>query len=82
MEEGVRHLAAALDADPRFAQAHNDLGVALRPDDAMLRNNLGLALLELGRTAEAAEQFAKAVRIAPDFAEARENLVRATEGSR
>jgi tetratricopeptide (TPR) repeat protein len=39
-----------------------------------VRNNLGLALLRLGRTTEAREQFELALRYEPDFAAAHRNL--------
>ena len=48
----------------------------IRPDDAGARNNLGCALEQLGKTGEAVKQFQLALEVAPDFAEARSNLVR------
>ena len=44
--------------------------------------NLGLALLHLGRSDEAARQFEQVLRIRPDFAPAREKLQIANGRSR
>jgi Tfp pilus assembly protein PilF len=41
-----------------------------------VHNNFGLALLRLGRPAEARAQFEDALRWQPDYAEARANLGR------
>jgi tetratricopeptide (TPR) repeat protein len=53
--------------------------LALRPaaSAAEIQNNLGLAFVGLGRIADAAAAFAEAVRLKPDFAGARANLVKA-----
>jgi Flp pilus assembly protein TadD len=46
----------------------------LKPADAQSHNKLGLALLGLGRTAEAAAQFQEALRIDPALAEAQKGI--------
>jgi Flp pilus assembly protein TadD len=46
----------------------------MKPDNAEARNNLGIALIRLGRTAEAMEQFQKALRAHPDYLDAARNL--------
>ena len=51
----------------------------LTPNHAPAHNNLGLALARLGRLREAAQQFAEAVRLAPNYQEARDNLAREQE---
>ena len=52
-----------------------------RPADAELQNNLGAALAQTGRPAEALRRFQEALRLRPDFARARENLERATRAA-
>jgi Flp pilus assembly protein TadD len=44
--------------------------VSLTPDDAILRDHLGMALDTAGRPAEAAAQFEAAIRLNPGFWEA------------
>jgi tetratricopeptide (TPR) repeat protein len=53
-----------------------------RPGDPALLNNIGTCLASLERFAEAAEHFEKALRLRPDFPEARLNLafLRACQG--
>jgi Flp pilus assembly protein TadD len=46
----------------------------LRPDDVTAHNNLGLALADLGRFAEAEASYEQALRIAPAHAQAHANL--------
>ena len=43
----------------------------------LARNNLGTAFLQQGRTNEAIKQYQEALRLKPDFAQARDNLARA-----
>jgi protein O-mannosyl-transferase len=47
--------------------------VAKRPENARAENNLGNALLKLGRTAEAAPYFDAALRFSPRYADAHNN---------
>jgi len=48
--------------------------IALDPNKATARHDLGIALLALGRMDEAAEAFAAAVRLDPELASAHHNL--------
>ena len=48
--------------------------VSLDPDNALYRNALGVVNLDLGRKAEAQEQFQKAVALEPTYGEAQHNL--------
>jgi Flp pilus assembly protein TadD len=48
--------------------------VRVKPDYAEAHNNLGIALGTLGRLAEAIEHFELALRLNPGFADARRNL--------
>lgn len=57
--------------DLTTAIAHFDRMVALRPERARDRGNLGLALLKAGRPAEAAPQFARVLAEEPNDAETR-----------
>jgi Flp pilus assembly protein TadD len=52
-------LRSAVDLLPDFAEAHNDLGVALA---------------SMGQVDDARDQFRRAVELRPEFAEARRNL--------
>jgi len=62
----------------------DDLIARLKPGFAMPINNLGVLQARLGRLEEARQSFEAALRLAPDYAEARENLarVRAQLGAR
>jgi tetratricopeptide (TPR) repeat protein len=56
------------------AIAHYEEALSIKPDSAETHNNLGVALVDSGRTAEAIGQFEKAVRLRPSLAEAEDNL--------
>jgi tetratricopeptide (TPR) repeat protein len=49
-------------------------GLAICPDDDVAHNELGRALADAGRSAEAEKEFETALRINPDFADARRQL--------
>jgi tetratricopeptide (TPR) repeat protein len=49
-------------------------GLAICPDDDVAHNELGRALADAGRAAEAEKEFETALRINPDFADARRQL--------
>jgi protein O-mannosyl-transferase len=66
-------LGRAGDALPLYEEALR-LGTA---DAHLARNGLGVALMQQGRVAEAAEQFRMALRLKPDYDFARANLERA-----
>jgi tetratricopeptide (TPR) repeat protein len=63
----------------RFSDAlpHARRAVELRPDDPDMRSVLGSLLLELGRVAEAADQFEEALALAPNHRVALAGLERA-----
>jgi protein O-mannosyl-transferase len=67
LEEAAQEYRAslALQSGPATAQIHNDLGVTLA---------------RLGRMREAIAQFNEALRVKPDHAEARANLLKASRG--
>jgi Flp pilus assembly protein TadD len=51
----------------------------MKPDDGVIRHDYGLALLEVGRNAEAETQFREAVRLEPHWAIAYYNLATALQ---
>ena len=59
MDEAIAHFQKALQINPDYADAHN---------------NLGSALLRKGKVDEAITHYQKALQINPDFAEAQKNL--------
>lgn len=61
-------------AEPRLALNGLRLAMALRGDNAVIRNDLGVLLLQQKRLKEAAAQFRAAEQIQPGFAPARFNL--------
>ncbi|WP_375201383.1 tetratricopeptide repeat protein [Hyphococcus sp.] len=61
-ENAAADFQKAIDADPNFPDAYNNLGVALK---------------NLGRLEEAVEKYAKAISIKPDYAEAYFNMANA-----
>ena len=73
---GWKVLGAVLQATGRTSEAIgvNQTAVALLPQDAEARNNLGNMLNELGRLEESEVSCAKAIALKPDFAEAHNNL--------
>ncbi|MGO9245406.1 MAG: tetratricopeptide repeat protein, partial [Verrucomicrobiia bacterium] len=56
------------------AIAHFEQALRIQPDFAEAQYNLGLALEELGRTAEAIEHYQQALKLRPDFNPARNAL--------
>ena len=58
-DAAIGELRKALEIDPDYTEAHNDLGTAL---------------FHKGQTAEAITQYQEAIRFKPDFAEAHYNL--------
>ncbi len=70
VEVKLGHPAAAI---PLYEEALR-LGT---PDAHLAHNGLGVALMNQGRVAEAAEEFREALRLKPDYAFARANLERA-----
>ena len=50
--------------------------VRINPDDTVAHYNLGIALEKAGRVAEAMAQYEQALRIKPDYPEARNALTR------
>jgi cytochrome c-type biogenesis protein CcmH/NrfG len=52
----------------------------LKPDDAEAHYNLGLALAQTGKIAEAIGHWEQALRIKPDLTEARNALARLQAG--
>ena len=59
---------------PREALADLDRAVAMAPDDAVLRNALGLCLTKFSRWDDAVAAFEAAVSLAPHFTAALFNL--------
>ena len=59
LDQAVGHLQAALRLNPRYADAHNSLGVAMK---------------QKGRLDEAATHYEEAIRLRPEFAAAHNNL--------
>ena len=59
LDEAIGHLHAALRLNPRYADAHNSLGVAMK---------------QKGQLDEAARHYEEAIRLRPEFAAAHNNL--------
>jgi Flp pilus assembly protein TadD len=51
-----------------------DRAIALSPDDAVLRNNKGVALAGMGRLAEAEGEYRRAIALGPELVFPRKNL--------
>ena len=58
----------------RGARNFGEGQVQINPGSAQTRNNLGISLARMNRFPEAIEQFEQALRIQPDFEQARSNL--------
>jgi tetratricopeptide (TPR) repeat protein len=73
-----RQLVQLLLATRDYAGAEPELRalIAATPEDPAAHNLLGLALVSQNRVAAAREAFEQALKVAPAFAEARENLAR------
>ncbi len=67
------------DKDTTTALSEMELAVQLRPDDAVLRDRYGYALLVVGKTDGALEQLNKAVQLEPWYALPRRHLGEAYE---
>ncbi len=67
-------LLLSMTGQHRQASVAFEKAVQLRPDDPVLRNNLGFELLLLERWADAANEFQRAVQLRPVFARAHINL--------
>jgi len=59
---------------------HFERAVRLKPDYAEAHNNLGVALEKLGRTPEAIEHYQQALKLRADFPPARNALERLQAG--
>ena len=73
-----RNLATALFDSRNIDEAalHARQAVALRPGDPAAHDLFGRILAVQGRLAEAQAEFERALQVAPDYQEARENLAR------
>ena len=59
MDEAIAQYQKALEINPNYAEAHN---------------NLGIAFLQKGQVDEAIDQYQKALEINPNYADAHNNL--------
>ena len=75
----INYRAAALTKLKRSGEAFDTLDVALHrnPEDPYAHFQKGYTLLENGKHEEAATHFCEALRLQPDFEEAREGLIEA-----
>ncbi len=53
---------------------HFEKALKIKPDYAIVHNNLGIALIQIGEIEKAIKHFKTALRIKPDFTPAQENL--------
>lgn len=67
------HIANKAEDYPE-AVKHYEAAIALKPDNASLRNACGQALAKLGRKAEARAHFEAALKLKPDFEAAKKAL--------
>lgn len=65
---------AQLSTDREEAIALYREGLAICPEDEVAHYELGMALVQAGRSAEAAQAFEAALKINPDFADAKKQL--------
>ena len=63
------------------AIAHYEQALRIKPDYAEAHNNLGIALAQTGKIEDAIGQYEQALRIKPDYAEAHYNLGNALAAS-
>jgi Flp pilus assembly protein TadD len=68
-----------LRAQQRFEQAEDAYRESIRldPSDPVVYNDLGRTLSYLDRLMDAEKEFRRAIKLAPDYAEARQNLCHA-----
>jgi Flp pilus assembly protein TadD len=59
------------------AITHYQQALQIEPDNVLVRNNLGYALLQEGKVDEAISQYQRVVQITPNFAEAHYKLANA-----
>ena len=84
VEEGIRHYPADFwlhlafgeigDVSPDVLVGSYRTALAIRPETAVVHNNLGVALLAQGEREEAAREFREAARLNPHMALPRANL--------
>jgi len=67
LDQAIAHFSEALRVLPNYAEAHNNLGVALG---------------QQGKFDEAAKHFSEAVRVKPDYTDAQNNLKLAVASQR
>lgn len=71
---GLLGLVCGMSGDNLAARSALERALAYRPDNAVLRNNLGCTLRALGESAQAEIQFREAVRLKPGYSGAEVNL--------
>jgi tetratricopeptide (TPR) repeat protein len=73
-------LSVSLSAQGKDARTALSKAVQYMPGDAAAHNNLGNALARTGQFVEAIECYRRALKLRPDFVEARNHLAQANEG--